>query len=100
MFTTSSAVFDQMHMTLVKKSGAKPKRSTADVEQNVGDETNNDAHHLDSDNIFFDARSILKEFRILDLGIVTLDSVHIMKMGMNKQGKYKSEGAVIIESDK
>ncbi|GAB5585435.1 hypothetical protein Unana1_00335 [Umbelopsis nana] len=90
----------KMHMTLVKKSGAKPKRSTADVEQNVEDETNNDAHHLDSDNVFFDARSILKEFRILDLGIVTLDSVHIMKMGMNKQGKYKSEGAVIIESDK
>lgn len=90
-----------MHMTLIKKSGAKPKHRMPEVEHNVEDEPNNDASQPDNDNkAWFDARSILKEFRSLDLGTVTLDSVHIMKMGMNRQGRYKSEGAVIIEGEK
>jgi hypothetical protein len=84
-------------MTLIKKTGAKPKHSNEN--QNVDeDEANNDASQSDNNN-WFDARSILKEFRTMDLGTVTLNSVHIMKMGKNKLGKYKSEGAVMLDSE-
>lgn len=88
-------------MTLIKKTSSKPIESTVVAGDNVEDETKYDANHHDNDTqVWFDARSILKEFRTLDLGTVTLDSVHIMKMGKNKLGKYKSEGAVMIEGQK
>jgi AKAP7 2'5' RNA ligase-like domain len=86
-----------MHMTLIKKTGAKPKHHLEDKDGNEAD--NHDAAQSDSHG-WFDARGLLKEFRGMDLGTVTLDSVHIMKMGQNKLGKYKSEGAVMLDSEK
>jgi hypothetical protein len=76
-------------MTLIKKPGTRPKHHTED-----------DDAAQSEDHSWFDARGLLKEFRGMDLGTVTLDSVHIMKMGQNKLGKYKSEGAVMLDSEK
>lgn len=86
-----------MHITLLKKNGFRSNHSTLkDANTAEGDNNNVEQTHND-DKAWFNASSIMKEFGDLDLGIVTLDSVHIMKMGMNKQGVYKSEGAVVLE---
>ncbi|CAM0141264.1 unnamed protein product [Umbelopsis sp. WA50703] len=88
----------KMHMTLVKKSASRSKHSVTNEANTAEEGENNESEQVhNEDKAWFNASGILKEFGDLDLGTVTLDSVHIMKMGQNKQGVYKSEGAVVLE---
>ncbi|KAJ2961920.1 hypothetical protein NQZ79_g2933 [Umbelopsis isabellina] len=88
----------KMHITLVKKNGFRSNHSTVKDAHTAEEGENNHSEEVHNDDkAWFSANSIMKEFGDLDLGTVTLDSVHIMKMGMNKQGVYKSEGAVVLE---
>ncbi|KAG2177863.1 hypothetical protein INT43_003110 [Umbelopsis isabellina] len=87
----------KMHITLLKKNSFRSNHNTVKDVNTAEEENNNLEQAHNDDKAWFNASSIMKEFGDLDLSTVTLDSVHIMKMGMNKQGVYKSEGAVVLE---